>query len=357
MQLRDRSSINAPRRHGESSGPVRPGRPVDQRPPFDPEFARRAAFPSLPLDYPGLGPAEQYRIERDQRRREETAAREAAEAGGAVEVGDEEDAEDHGEQDAHDEEDDDDNDDQDVLDEEQDVFGQGGFAPADERVAAMSVWRTPWPRPADEAEPAPWMRKLHQPGFPFFLEGLQDLDQLGVGQGDAEAEEQQEVAEEEEHEEEEVHAEEAEAEAEEARRSLTHDDPRARRREADQQFEEPGTQAFQVSSKLLRILARNNKLPQETNLTEPTTRPRIPSIPLPPPHHRHHPPPTSHLRFTHTATRTTITTKWPRDRPPTRALVAARRPPLVERSAAHGNRTTARSAARSTTGSCGSTRT
>jgi hypothetical protein len=183
MRLRDRSNIGPPSRYDEESSPIRPGRPVDNRPPFDPEDARHCAFPSLPLDYPGLGPSEQYRMERDQRRRDEAAAeaakeaeeaeaaakaaQEAAEAEAAGEVVDENDAEDD-----------------DVR------SGLGDYGVADEWVAGWSVWRTPWPRAADQAQPHQWVLDSHGLDFPFHLEGMDPLYTWGIGERGANAQEQ-----------------------------------------------------------------------------------------------------------------------------------------------------------------------
>jgi hypothetical protein len=60
MQLRASSMLRVPGRYQEDLGPSRADRPIFVHPdvPFNPDLVQHCAHPSLPLDYPGLGPSE-----------------------------------------------------------------------------------------------------------------------------------------------------------------------------------------------------------------------------------------------------------------------------------------------------------
>ncbi|KAL2148507.1 hypothetical protein VTH82DRAFT_2061 [Thermothelomyces myriococcoides] len=60
MRLRDSSKIRIPGRYQEDLGPFRADRPLFVHPdvPFNPDLVQYCAHPSLPLDYPGVGPSE-----------------------------------------------------------------------------------------------------------------------------------------------------------------------------------------------------------------------------------------------------------------------------------------------------------
>ncbi|KAL2263783.1 hypothetical protein VTK26DRAFT_5190 [Humicola hyalothermophila] len=59
-QLRHSSMLRRPGRYQEDDGPITADKPlfVHEDVPYNPNLARHCAFPSLPLDYPGRGPAE-----------------------------------------------------------------------------------------------------------------------------------------------------------------------------------------------------------------------------------------------------------------------------------------------------------
>ncbi|KAL2024555.1 hypothetical protein VTK56DRAFT_7598 [Thermocarpiscus australiensis] len=63
--LRQRTSIRRPGRYQEDLGPITADRPTMVHPtvPFNQELSRHAAFPSLPLNHPGLGPLEARRAQ------------------------------------------------------------------------------------------------------------------------------------------------------------------------------------------------------------------------------------------------------------------------------------------------------
>ncbi|KAL2176842.1 uncharacterized protein P884DRAFT_201832 [Thermothelomyces heterothallicus CBS 202.75] len=60
MRLRDSSRLRIPGRYQEDLGPSRADRPLFVHPdvPFNPDLVQYCAHPSLPLDYPGMGPSE-----------------------------------------------------------------------------------------------------------------------------------------------------------------------------------------------------------------------------------------------------------------------------------------------------------
>ncbi|KAL2158915.1 hypothetical protein VTH06DRAFT_2945, partial [Thermothelomyces fergusii] len=60
MRLRDSSRLRIPGRYQEDLGPSRADRPLFAHPdvPFNPDLVPYCAHPSLPLDYPGMGPSE-----------------------------------------------------------------------------------------------------------------------------------------------------------------------------------------------------------------------------------------------------------------------------------------------------------
>lgn len=66
MQLRDSSMRRRPGRYQEDDGPISAERPIFVHPdiPFNPSLTPFCAHPSLPLDYPGLGPSEAERLRR-----------------------------------------------------------------------------------------------------------------------------------------------------------------------------------------------------------------------------------------------------------------------------------------------------
>ena len=82
MQLRNASLRRRPVRYLENVGPVGPGRPsfVHADPEFDKELAKHCAFPSLPMNHPGLGPSELFKLEKAaiQEREKEVRKREEA---------------------------------------------------------------------------------------------------------------------------------------------------------------------------------------------------------------------------------------------------------------------------------------
>ncbi|KAH6855743.1 hypothetical protein B0I37DRAFT_424384 [Chaetomium sp. MPI-CAGE-AT-0009] len=63
MRLRESSMRRVPGRYQEDIGPARAERPLFAHPdvPFNAELSRHCAHPSLPLDYPGVGPSEAER--------------------------------------------------------------------------------------------------------------------------------------------------------------------------------------------------------------------------------------------------------------------------------------------------------
>lgn len=58
--LREQSKLRLPGRYLEDEGPALPEKPIFVHPdvPFNPKLSRHCAFPSLPIDYPGLGPSQ-----------------------------------------------------------------------------------------------------------------------------------------------------------------------------------------------------------------------------------------------------------------------------------------------------------
>ncbi|KAL2168196.1 hypothetical protein VTG60DRAFT_255 [Thermothelomyces hinnuleus] len=81
MRLRDSSRLRIPGRYQEDLGPSRADRPLFVHPdvPFNPDLAQYCAHPSLPLDYPDMGPSEAVKA------RLEALAAEEAQSGNDVE--------------------------------------------------------------------------------------------------------------------------------------------------------------------------------------------------------------------------------------------------------------------------------
>ena len=104
--LRAQSKLRLPGRYLDDEGPALPEKPIFVHPdvPFNPKLARHCAFPSLPIDYPGLGPSQIWAATE--------RAREAAEHAYEEEDADEEE-----------EEDDDEEEDQ-VKDQEEDEYDE-----------------------------------------------------------------------------------------------------------------------------------------------------------------------------------------------------------------------------------------
>ncbi|AEO60632.1 hypothetical protein MYCTH_2112679 [Thermothelomyces thermophilus ATCC 42464] len=87
MRLRDSSRLRIPGRYQEDLGPSRADRPLFVHPdvPFNPDLVQYCAHPSLPLDYPGMGPSEAVKARLEALAAEEAQSGNDAEQSGAGE--------------------------------------------------------------------------------------------------------------------------------------------------------------------------------------------------------------------------------------------------------------------------------